>query len=317
MKRALTLIFILSQFHCFSQLAKLDGWKEDGLFSKPSKVVTSKFETVEKFGELTDNLVELGEKMYNENGYCLTIHFESYKSPKKEDTKYYYDNSSGHLTRKEFGNNELYKYAVTYDYTDQNITQINYQYLGRLFNETVKEVLGYDADNNNIEVKSYNKNNSLLNIWQYNYVDKKISEVKQYSGDGFLLANTKYQYNPKGLLIRKDDSSRNSRNIKSIEYNDRNDSIKVIRTFTISSGSNQSTSEIIQYKYEYYPSGEIKKISCYYRDQKNQKDTLYRIIEYMSYDASGNWIEKTISEQNYTLNKFMQRYKYFRKISYF
>ena len=220
------------------------------------------------------------------------------------------------LIKKDFEDNKFYKYSASYSYTGQNINQIFYKYLSNVSTETSKEEFIYDSENNKIEKISYDKNGNVLNIWKFLYRDRKVLEVKRFSKDGILQASTNYQYNSAGILFYQDNFWGGSRKIRSIDFNDRNDSVKVTSTFEVAKGY-QPIRDINQYKYEYYPSGKVKKINCYYRDRRTQSDNLFRIIEYKSYDSSGNWIEKSISEQNYTRNKFMQLYRYSRQISYF
>jgi len=316
-------LILFGQIQAYSQFLYKTGWQEEGLKSNPSQIATTTYDIIEKFGEFTERQVDVRQVKFTEKGLYLVRNYTRQYSkmtspPSHPDTIYYYGNS-GNLIRIDVGPSTPESNSFGSSYFEKQSDHI----IPKDIKSYINGDFEYDS-NGNVIIQIYENPNDVYRIIMYEYIGRRLSEYKLYSGDGTLFERKKWIYDERGNLVtlnyyRGRNDTKDITESKRYSYDLHNNIIKKTELQI----SNHSESEIAEqlksyywYSYEYNLNGTVKK-SIEYLHFKDGRDDLRNYWMINSYDKQGNWTEKVFYNFNRDYGKFMPSMKYVREIEYY
>lgn len=241
-------------FSCCTNNKNRNSLTKDGLKGKVKTIEETRYDVVEKFGELQKGSIRIKATYeYDENGN-LNEQISSISNRAYGTTYTNKYNEKGNLIGKNIVSDALgrsgCKFTYKYDENGNRIEEVFYDSTGRLYYETTSK---FDEKGNQIEYVFFNPRENWKNKETYEY-DKKGNQIggNYYDSSGRLTNKITYKYDEKGNQIefRYCNSDGKLKNKYTYKYNDfdKEGNWRKKVEFT-----NNKPTLIIEKKIEYYP----------------------------------------------------------------
>ncbi len=264
------------------------------LKGKAKLIITERFELREKFGEKSFFIVDRLKEEYNQNGKL------SFKELNCEDErnwrvqtiscnylseKFIYSDEKNQLKSIDisiFGGNK----KILFEYFDNKI------YREKVPSDDYYLEYTYNAKNKIESISIFNNSGNLKSVTNYIYNDNDlIIGIKKYNNNAKIEFSENYQYDSKNNLILYESKDSYSKHVIKYDYNTSNLSSSFSSKYFYNGSNIAQNSTNIDFKYEFYSDGKIKKITKFIYNQKKTEILQKTILEFLKYDIKGNWEE--------------------------